>query len=232
VQRLFAVAGGVLFVGSLAYFGVSLVWRFAETGGPWSTAAAARPITIDILLFSAFAVHHSVFARLGLKAWVADRWPGLERSIYVWISSGLFLLVCRLWQPVSGVLWAAGPPASVILGTGQLAAGVFVLAAARRLDVLDLAGLRDAFATTTGPRRRIDSRGPYRLVRHPIYLGWCLLVWLPPTMNGTRLVFAMVSCLYLVLAVPLEERDLRRAFGDEYARYEAKVRWRVIPGVY
>jgi protein-S-isoprenylcysteine O-methyltransferase Ste14 len=69
-------------------------------------------------------------------------------------------------------------------------------------------------------------------VRHPIYLAWFLLVWCAPFMNGTRAVFAAVSCLYLMLAIPFEERDLRRVFGKAYAEYAARVRWRVIPWLY
>ena len=59
-----------------------------------------------------------------------------------------------------------------------------------------------------------------------------LFVWLPPEMNGTRLVFAVVSTLYLALAVPFEERDLIRSFGADYERYRQRVRWRMIPGLY
>ena len=76
------------------------------------------------------------------------------------------------------------------------------------------------------------DRGLYGWVRHPIYTAWMVVVWLPPEMNGTRLVFAAVSTFYLALAVPFEEKDLVRAFGADYEAYQKKVRWRMVPGVY
>jgi protein-S-isoprenylcysteine O-methyltransferase Ste14 len=233
MKRPFAVIGGVLFVASLLYFAVSYTWRFAGMGGPWSVAAAQDPIAINILLFSAFALHHSIFARTGIKAWIARVWPPpLERSLYVWVSSLLFLLACVFWQPVPGVLWRVSDPAAMAMQAGQLVALIFILAAARELDVLTLAGIRQVLAPAAPAPPTLDDTGPYRLVRHPIYLGWSLLVWLAPTMNGTRFVFAATSCLYLFLAVPFEERDLRRVFGEAYDRYARRVRWRMLPGLY
>ncbi len=116
---------------------------------------------------------------------------------------------------------------------GVQTAGVLVtLFASRALDVLDLAGLRQAFGQ---PPARPDApltSGLYALVRHPIYLGWFLMVWPAPRLTGTRLVFAAVTSLYLLAAIPAEERSLRRTFGEAYDRYARRVRWRVVPGVY
>jgi protein-S-isoprenylcysteine O-methyltransferase Ste14 len=69
-------------------------------------------------------------------------------------------------------------------------------------------------------------------VRHPIYLGWFLMVFGVPVMTGTRLVFALSSCAYLVVAVPLEERTLQQTTGGKYDEYKRQVRWRILPGVY
>ena len=69
-------------------------------------------------------------------------------------------------------------------------------------------------------------------MRHPVYFGWVLMVWPAPAMTGTRLVFAIISTLYLALAIPLEERSLRSQFGPAYSAYAAKVRWKMVPGIY
>ena len=116
----------------------------------------------------------------------------------------------------------------------QAGAVVFTVNSARRLGLLHLAGLAQvlrADAAASAPAE-LDQSGPYALVRHPIYFGWLLIVWPAPTMNGTRLVFAIVSTLYLGLAVPFEERDLRRLFGPAYDAYARRVRWRIVPGLY
>jgi len=96
--------------------------------------------------------------------------------------------------------------------------------------VLDLAGVRQA----TGGHRsaRLHADGLYAVVRHPIYLAWTLLVFGAPHMTATRFSFACVSTIYLIVAIPFEERSLVREFRDEYVAYQRHVRWRMIPGLY
>jgi protein-S-isoprenylcysteine O-methyltransferase Ste14 len=69
-------------------------------------------------------------------------------------------------------------------------------------------------------------------VRHPIYLGWVLMTFGAPEMTATRFSFAAISTAYLIVAVPFEERSLVRTFGDAYREYRARVRWRMVPGLY
>ncbi len=69
-------------------------------------------------------------------------------------------------------------------------------------------------------------------MRHPLYLGWTLVVFGAAAMTGDRLGFAAITTLYLMLAIPWEERSLRAAFGSDYERYIRQVRWRMIPFIY
>jgi protein-S-isoprenylcysteine O-methyltransferase Ste14 len=229
-QLVFAVAGALVFVGSLLFFVARYAWGM--NGVP--PGATMPAVLFNVVLFSVFALHHSVFARAGVKEWVRRTFPpALERSVYVWISSLLFICVCGLWQPVPGRWWEVEGAGRTAMLLGQLASVVFILASARRLDVLDLAGI---LQVVEGERERtapsLETRGPFNLVRHPIYLGWLLFVWLAPTMNGTKGTFAIVSCFYLFVAVPFEERDLRRTFGAAYEAYSRKVRGRILPFIY
>ncbi|HEY6358200.1 MAG TPA: isoprenylcysteine carboxylmethyltransferase family protein, partial [Vicinamibacterales bacterium] len=178
--------------------------------------------------------HHSIFARTGLKtALTRILPPTLERSAYVWIASLLFIGVCAWWQPIGGVAWRL---TGVWRGTGfalQLAAGVVTLVAARQLGMLRLAGVQQVLAASApDAAATLDDSGLYGFVRHPIYLAWLVLVWGAPVMTGTRVAFAALSSAYLVVAVPFEERDLRRVFGSAYTDYSHRVRWRIVPGVY
>lgn len=229
--RVCAVFGGVVFIASLVYFGWQYAAGFDELP---ATAPASVAVMWDVALFSLFAGHHSVFARLGVKAWIRRvAPPALERSIYVWISSVLFIGVCAWWRLVPGAAWLVTGPAATLLSAGQVAGGVLAVASARALDLFTLAGVRQTFETGDRPAPvAVIDRGPYRLVRHPIYLGWFAFVWLAPHMNGTRLVFAVISCLYLMLAVPFEERDLRRTLGAAYEDYMRRVRWKIVPGLF
>jgi protein-S-isoprenylcysteine O-methyltransferase Ste14 len=221
-------AGGALFVAALALFGWMFFVRF-EPAAP--VGPRLRPVVLNTLLFGLFALHHSLLARTGAKRWLGRHLPpSLERTSYVWISSLLFIGVCLLWQPVPGLLyrqtgvWAL--PHWLAVGAGAW----LTVAGARVMDPLELAGIRQAAGASQGPRFRVV--GPYHFVRHPIYLGWLLLVFGVPVMTGTRLAFAVISSAYLILAIPFEERSLVEQFGDEYRRYQQRVRSRLVPGVW
>jgi methanethiol S-methyltransferase len=227
------IGGGLVFVGSLALFVVQLTAAFGRYAGPWSWSAALGPVTADVLLFTAFAMHHSVFARTGLKRALTAFLPShYERTLYVWVSSLLFAAVTVWWQPVPGLVWQVASPWSWGFAVIQAAGGLMTLEAARRLDVLELSGLRQGLQLGGRPQGPLLSTGLYGVVRHPIYFGWVLLVWVTPVMTGTRLAFAVISTLYLAAAIPFEERSLRELFGEGYDAYARKVRWKMVPGVY
>lgn len=222
---LFAVA---LVVGALAYG----VW-FDEVAPPGSWAA---PLAWNLALFTAFALHHSVLARTRVKQWVqAHAGPGAERSLYVLIASLLFLVCCLAWAPLSGTWYEARGPWRWLDHGLQLTGAWVTLAAARALDLQELAGLsppRPVAGPLPADARPLETRGLYGLVRHPIYFGWVLLMAGAPVMTSTRASFALISIGYLVLAIPLEERSLVESFGESYRDYQRRVRWRMVPGVY
>jgi methanethiol S-methyltransferase len=230
-----ALGGGLVFVFSLLFFVRCYVVGFPRprSGGPITW----RPILLNIALFSVFALHHSVFARTGLKAWIKRTLPPeLERSFYVWVSSLLFILTCALWQQVPGEAWRVDGWARIPFQLLQAMGAILAVSCARRLGTFWLAGISqvlpprpEAAQATATPS--LDVSGPYALVRHPIYLGWLLFVWATPVMTGTRFVFAAVSSLYLVVAVEFEERDLRATFGATYVDYQRRVRSKMIPFV-
>ena len=220
-----------MFVGSLAYFLVAYATWF---GQPAEGAVSMRAILANLLLFSGFALHHSVFARARVRQWIARSVPeGLERSHYVWVASVLFTGVCALWQPVAGVVWRVSGPAAWTLVGVQVAGLLLSFRAASAIDVLDLAGVRtkaanrDHFGTV-----EFKTTGPYGWVRHPIYAGWFLIVFAVPTMTMTRMTFAVISSVYVLIAIPFEERSLLASAGDAYRRYKGAVKWKVVPGVY
>jgi hypothetical protein len=228
---VFAVVGGLLFAASLAYFLIRY-HAFGAASGRW-TGQGWTVITIDAALFTIFALHHSVFARTGIKAQISARVSApLERATYVWISSILFICILWAWQDVPGTVWNITGPGQWLFHAGTLAGLVLTALAAAALDPLELAGVRQAFGWASKTDRSLRTTGAYAIVRHPIYLGWILLVWSVPVMTGTRLVFAAVSTLYLIVAVPLEERAMRRALGQRYDDYARKIRWRMLPGIY
>lgn len=232
-ESAFAWAGGAAFVASLAFFLYAYLVRFGDPGGPGPVAA---PMLCNIALFSVFALHHSLLARTRAKAAVRMAVPAfMERSVYSWVASILFFATCWFWQPLpgtvyqlSGVWWWAG---AAVQAVGVLLA----FRGSAAIDTLDLAGIRQVLDAGRGAAVRhvpLETTGAYGVVRHPLYLGWALLVFGAPHMTSTRLLFASVSTLYLAIAIPWEERGLIAVFGPEYEAYRRKVRWRMLPGLY
>jgi len=239
----FACLSGVAFAASLAFFLYSYLFLYGPAGGAPAGSAfmAAAAAAANVLLFTAFALHHSVFARTPVKRFVARAvGPRLERAVYTVVSSVLFAIVCWLWQPVPGVLYALQAPWTTA-AYASLAAGLVVTTlGARALDPLELAGIRQVLHPRQGSTRGspadapppLKTDGVYALVRHPVYFGWVLVVFGVPTMTMTRLTFALISIAYLAVAVPFEERSLAETYGSDYASYRQKVRWRMLPGLY
>ena len=226
-MKLFRWTGALLFLLSLLSFAVVYGWRLRAPAPPSDTAI--RDAVFNVILFTIFALHHSIMARTGAKVWLARVVrPDLERSVYVWIASLLFLAVCWMWRPLPGVIWQTRGP-GIMLYVAQLFGVALTLAAARIVGIWELAGVTQPDLT-----RPIEFRkdGPFAIVRHPIYLGWVLMVFATPTMTTSRLLFAVVSTLYLIAAIPFEERSLLDAFPDKYRAYQQQMRWRLIPFVW
>jgi protein-S-isoprenylcysteine O-methyltransferase Ste14 len=224
VSRVFVWAGGALFVASLAY----CAWWYLMVAAAPAVWRGVQPALIDGLLFTIFAGHHSVFARTPIKAAVARIIPEpLLRSFYVWIASLLLIGALALWRPVGGDLYHVTGWRAVLHALLQLF-GIGVIAkAVATIDPLELAGIR-----THANAEALQVAGPYRWVRHPVYLGWVLAAFGAAHMTGDRFAFAVITTIYLVLAVPWEERSLLQSFGEEYRRYKQRVRWRIVPYVY
>jgi methanethiol S-methyltransferase len=222
-DRAFVWAGGAVFAGAIAFCGYSFVIS-------WSRVAAFAPgaMPIDAVIFTLFAAHHSVFAREPVKGWLTRTVPErLLRSVYVWTASLLLILVCAAWQPVGGDLYHLAGWRAVLHAALQMAGVLVVAGAVRTIDPLELAGIRPHTF-----RQSLQIVGPYRWVRHPLYLGWLLVTFGAAHMTGDRLFFAGISAFYLAIAMPFEERSLRASFGDAYTAYMTRVRWRLVPHVY
>ena len=223
-SRALVWLGGALFVGSLAY----CTWWYLFALSTARPHVSWSALAIDALLVGAFAVHHSVLAREHVKAGVSRIVPEpLLRSVYVWTASLLLIMVCACWAPIGGELYRMNGGWRALGGAVQLYGVWMIIQSVRGIDPLELAGIR-----REAKRGPLQIRGPYALVRHPLYFGWVVAVFATAHMTGDRLAFAAITSLYLVIAIPWEERSLARSFGADYTRYAREVRWRIIPFIY
>ncbi len=208
-------------IGFLGNFGVPKSLDSAPTG---ATSAA---LAIDLALLTVFALQHSVMARQGFKRLLTRVIaPAAERSTYVLASSLALLLLFWQWRPLGGEIWNVTNGVGRGLLYGGFAFGwLLVLLATFVINHFDLFGLRQVWRHFRGqPQAPLRFVTPvlYRVVRHPLYVGWFFAFWSTPTMTATHLLFALVASAYIVVAIQFEERDLLRAH-PEYAEYRRHV---------
>jgi protein-S-isoprenylcysteine O-methyltransferase Ste14 len=226
---LIAWGGAIAFATSLVYLVYFYVVILAGTTG--DPARRLESISLNAALFAVFALHHSLLARESAKRIVRQVVSSrFERSLYVWVASALAIGIAMLWQPVAGVVYRFEGGLRLPFWIVQIAGVTLTVLAARAISALELAGIHQTAGRVVPGSLKIV--GPFRLVRHPIYLGWVLMVFGTANMTANRLVFAVISTAYLILAIPWEERSLVAAHGGQYREYQRLVRWRLIPGVW
>lgn len=192
-------------------------------------------LAIDLGLLALFAVQHSVMARPAFKRWWTRFVPEpAERSTYVLLSSLILIALFAFWQPLGGTVWHVESPAGQALLYGGYAFGwIVVLVSTFLTSHTDLFGLRQVWLHFRGrPYTPLEfvTPWPYRVVRHPLYVGWLFVFWCTPVMTLSHLLFAVMTTAYIVIGATLEERDLITAHGVDYERYRRRVPM-LIPGV-
>jgi len=185
-------------------------------------------LAIDVGLLGLFAVQHSLMARPFFKRWLTRLIPeSAERSTYVLFSSLALIAMFAFWQPLGGTVWDVTDPTGRAVLYSLFAFGWgLVLVATFLINHFDLFGLRQVWLQLRGrpySALRFGTPGPYKLVRHPLYVGWFFAFWATPTMSVTHLVFALATTGYILIAIQLEERDLMDSLGEDYRRYREKV---------
>jgi protein-S-isoprenylcysteine O-methyltransferase Ste14 len=231
--RLLAVVYGVacylvflvVFLYAIGFVGNFLVPKSIDSG---KQASVTEALPLDLLLLGLFAVQHSVMARPGFKRWWTRLVPSpIERSTYVLASSVMLGLLFWQWRPMTDIVWEFRQRAVVVAVWGLFIGGwLVVLISTFLIDHFDLFGLRQVILSATDkPYSPPTFRTPalYRVVRHPIMLGFVVAFWASPVMTWGHLLFAGMTTAYILVGIRLEERDLRGAFGSVYEEYRGHV---------
>lgn len=213
------------FLYAIAFIGDFVVPKTIDSG---PGVAMPEALAINLALLGFFAVQHSVMARQGFKAvWTRMVPRVVERSTYVLSSSLLLALICWKWQAIPTVVWDIGSPVLRMLMLALFALGwLILLLSTFMINHFDLFGLRQVYLRLRGldyTPLSFSERALYRFVRHPLYLGFLIAFWATPHMSVGHLVFAIATTGYILVGISLEERDLMKYHGVEYAAYRARV---------
>ena len=231
-RLIFALSGVVCYVIFLGTF-LYAIGFIGNLGTPTTldgpaTQPLGTALAIDAGLLMLFAIQHSVMAR----QWFKERWTRVvpkpvERSTYVLLSSLALILLFSAWRPMGGVVWSVTDPAGQVVLRVLFAFGwLLVLVSTFLINHFDLFGLRQVWLNLIGrPYTSLSFKtpGPYRLVRHPLYVGWFFAFWMTPAMTLAHLVFAIATTSYILLAIRFEERDLVAFHGRAYEDYRRRV---------
>lgn len=223
-------------IASYAVFLVSFLYAVGFVGNLWvpksidtgSAGSVAGALLVDALLLGLFAIQHSVMARPAFKRWWTRIIPHeSERSTFVLVSSLLLLLLYWKWQPIGTQIWhvESEPGRVALTGVFWLGWGIAFLSTFL-INHFNLFGLQQVFATLR--ERNLpdpEFRTPllYKLVRHPLMLGFLLAFWATSDMSAGHLLFAVMTTGYILVALQFEERDLIRLFGMAYQEYRRRV---------
>lgn len=195
-----------------------------------NTASTAAAFIINVALIGLFGVQHSGMARRGFKVvWTRILVPrAVERSTYVLASSLCLIVLFIFWQPIPSVVWSIQNEilGKVLIAVSLLGFGM-LLVASFLINHFELFGLQQVYQHAKGTESSpiaFKSPGLYKLVRHPIYVGFLIFAWVTPVMTVGHLLFAVGSLIYILIGMRFEEHDLVKEFGDTYKQYQQRVR--------
>ena len=227
---LFGAVAYLVFFGTISYavgfVGGMVVPKGIDDGPVVPTAEA---LIINLVLMSLFAVQHSVMARKPFKRWWTQFVPhAIERSVYVLLASLTLILLFWQWRPMPEIVWQVTDPAAapILLMALSFVGWLLVLCSTFLINHFELFGLHQVAINLAGrktPEPRFKTPVLYKVVRHPIYLGFIVAFWATAVMTVGHLLFAAVTTAYIFVGIFLEERDLVAQFGEQYQRYRTQV---------
>lgn len=216
----------ISFLYAIGFVGNIIVPKAIDSGAETTMYSS---IFINVILLSVFALQHSIMARPVFKRWFTTIIsPAMERSTYILLSSLALILIYWQWKPITTIVWETENTILSGIITGIFFLGwLIVLLSTFMINHFELFGLAQIFDNLKNkktPNPKFQTNYLYKLVRHPLMLGFLIAFWATPTMTVGHLLFTLVTTIYIFVAVKfLEEKDLRKTIGEKYETYQKEV---------
>lgn len=228
-RTLFFVYGLVCYAVTLATFAylagfVGNVLTPTRLDAP-ASGSLGIAVVVNLSLLLLFGLQHSVMARPTFKrVWTKLVPQPIERSTYCLLSCVALAMLFWQWRPMGGVIWDVQHEVgrAAILTVYSLG-WLVVLATTFLINHFDLFGLRQVWMHLRGKwytPPAFTTPGPYKRVRHPLYLGWMIVFWATPVMTVAHLAFAAGLTAYMIIAIYFEERNLAEHYGQRYVEWK------------
>lgn len=216
----------IAFLYAIGFVGNIIVPKSIDSGAETTLFSS---ILINVILLSVFALQHSIMARPRFKKWFTTIIsPAMERSTYILLSSLALLVMYWQWQPITTIVWETESKIVIYILTGIFFLGwLMVLLSTFMINHFELFGLAQIFDNLKNkktPNPKFQTNYLYKIVRHPIMLGFIIAFWATPIMTVGHLLFTIVTTIYILIAVKyLEEKDLKKFIGKKYEVYQQEV---------
>jgi protein-S-isoprenylcysteine O-methyltransferase Ste14 len=184
-------------------------------------------LLFDALLSAVFFLQHSLLIRRGIKQRLAKFIRVEYYNAFYGLTSGIaLLLVLLFWQKSPGLIAHADGILYWMLYLLFFLCFAGFFWGGRSLGSFDTLGVKPLMryiSKRPDKTQKITAKGPYRWVRHPLYLFLIIMFWSCPVLTIDRLIFNIMWTAWMVVATYLEDRDLHREFGSQYSEYSSRV---------
>jgi protein-S-isoprenylcysteine O-methyltransferase Ste14 len=185
-----------------------------------------QSLVFNTCLCLVFFLQHSGMIRTRTQRWMSQFIPEYYLgAVFSIVSALLLLILVMLWQESMVVLASAEGIYRLTLRAlffFSIAVQIWGILSLKSADLFGTKALLRNQSATQLPSPIVIG-GPYRWVRHPLYLTILLMIWSHPDLTADRLLFNVLFSVWIIAGTVLEERDLVGVYGDEYRKYQLSV---------
>ena len=192
-----------------------------------STQSYRHGLLVDCILSIGFALPHSLLLappiQKRMKSWIPS---GLVGCVHCSVTCVTLLWMFQSWSLHPTVLWRATGFVEMAILCGFYGSWVALFYSLVITGMGYQTGLTQWWywmRRQRPPQRVFIESGPYRWMRHPIYMSFLGLIWLTPTMTLDHALLTAMWTAYIYAGSYAKDQRMLRFVGAEYREYASRV---------